>query len=196
MKHVINRLIVFISAILLVCPLYSQKLAVKTNLFSDVTTTINLGIEASVNDRMTVDVSGNYNPWTFSENKKLKHWIVQPEFRYWLHKGFKGHFLGAHLHGGEYNVGNIDTSLKILGTDLSIFKDNRYEGGLLGGGFTYGYAWPLSNRWSIEAALGLGYAYISYNRYDCAECGEQLGRGNYDYLGVTKLSLSIVYIIK
>ena len=57
---------------------YAQKAAVKTNLLYDATSTLNLGVEFGLARRWTLDVSGNYNPWTFSENRKMKHWLVQP----------------------------------------------------------------------------------------------------------------------
>lgn len=62
----------------------AQKAAIKTNLLYDATTTFNLGAEFALSPKWTLDVSGNYNPWTFSNNKKWKHWLVQPEARYWF----------------------------------------------------------------------------------------------------------------
>ena len=41
-------------------------LAVKSNLLYDATTTMNLGIEFGLAPKWTLDISGNYNPWTFS----------------------------------------------------------------------------------------------------------------------------------
>lgn len=68
----------------LICPALAQEAAVKTNLLYDATTTMNLGVEFGLSPKWTLDVSGNYNPWTFSKNKKWKHWLVQPEARYWF----------------------------------------------------------------------------------------------------------------
>lgn len=72
--------------------LSSQTVAVKTNLLYDATTTINLEGEVKLAARWTLGLSGNYNPWTFSEDKKMKHWLIQPEARYWLCESFAGHF--------------------------------------------------------------------------------------------------------
>ena len=63
---------------------FAQKVGIKTNLLYDATTTMNLGIEFGLAPKWTLDISGNYNPWTFSENRKMKHWLIQPEARYWL----------------------------------------------------------------------------------------------------------------
>ena len=41
----------------------AQRWAVKSNLLYDAATTVNLGVEAALGRRVTLDVSGNYNPW-------------------------------------------------------------------------------------------------------------------------------------
>ena len=65
----------------------AQRLAVKSNLLYDITSTINLGVEYEVAPRWTLEMSANYNPWSFSDNKKMKLWMLQPEARYWLCSG-------------------------------------------------------------------------------------------------------------
>lgn len=165
----------------------AQTIAVKSNLLYDATTTINLGAEVALTPKLTLDLSGNYNPWEFSENKKLKHWLVQPELRYWLCNKFNGHFLGVHAHYGEFNMGGI----KMLG-----MEDHRYEGNLIGAGLSYGYQWILNPRWSIEASLGVGYAYLDYKKYNCEKCGDYLGSYKKNYFGPTKVAVSLIYIIK
>ena len=93
-----------------------QHFAMKTNLLYDATLTANAGMEVGLAPKWSFDLSGNYNGWAV-DGKKWKHWLVQPEFRYWFCDHFAGHFLGVHLLGGQYNFGNFDTSLKVLGTD-------------------------------------------------------------------------------
>lgn len=172
----------------------AQKVAVKTNLLYDATTTFNLGVEFGLSPKWTLDVSGNYNPWTFDNNKKWKHWFVQPEARYWLCEKFNGHFFGAHLHGGQYNVGNIDFSHKFLGNDFKELKDHRFEGWFVGAGLVYGYAWVLGKHWNLEAEIGVGYAYTRYDKYECGTCGNKVDKGVHNYVGPTKAALSLVYV--
>lgn len=173
---------------------HAQKAAVKTNLLYDATATINLGAEFSLSPKWTIEASGNYNPWTFSDNKKWKHWMVQPAARYWLCEKFNGNFFGFHLHGGQYNIGNVDLNFKMLGTNLKNLKDYRYEGWFVGFGVSYGYSWILAKHWNIEAEIGFGYAYTKYDKYDCPTCGEKLGRSNRNYVGPTKAAISLVYL--
>lgn len=76
---------------------HAQRLAVKSNLLYDATTTVNLALEAGFSARWSVDLSGNLNPWTFSGNRKVKHWLVQPEIRRWNCEAFNRGFWGVHL---------------------------------------------------------------------------------------------------
>lgn len=173
----------------------AQKVAVKTNLLYDITTTANLGIEFSVAPKWTVDISGNLNAWTFSDNKKWKHWVLQPEARYWLCERFNGHFVGAHLVGGIYNMGNWNTDFTFLGTDFGQLKEHRYEGWLVGAGIAYGYHWMLGRHWSVEAEIGIGYVYTQADKYECPRCGEQLENNKpHHYVGPTKAAVNLIYV--
>lgn len=166
---------------------YLPKFAVKTNALYLATTTFNLGFEVALAKKLTLDVSGNYNPWEFKDNFQLKHWLVQPELRYWLCERFNGSFFGLHGHYAEMNVSNLD----IFG-----IGHDRYEGNLYGAGISYGYQWLISKRWSMEATIGVGYARLKYDKYACGECGEKIGHNTKNYFGPTKVGLSFIYVIK
>lgn len=86
-----------------------QKVALKSNLLYDATATVNAGVEIGLAPRWTFDISANYNGWTFSHDRKWKHWLVQPEARYWFCDRFAGHFIAAHALGGQYNIGGLKT---------------------------------------------------------------------------------------
>ena len=51
----------------------AQKVAVKSNLLYDATTTMNLGLEVALARKWTLDIPVNYNPWKF-DDARLKHW--------------------------------------------------------------------------------------------------------------------------
>lgn len=184
MKRIIYLLLLLVVA----TGAYSQKVAVKSNLLYDATATINLGVEIGLAEKWSLDLSGNYNGWKLGDDMRLKHWMVQPEARYWLCEKFNGHFFGLHGHYADYNVGGID----FLSENM---KNNRYQGKLYGGGISYGYQWLMSTRWSMEAVIGVGYAHLDQMKYPCAECGTGVAKDR-DYFGVTKLALSIIYFIK
>ena len=149
-KNKINRLAL---ALLFIAGTWNtgqaQEVAAKTNLLYDITTTFNLGLEVGLGPRMTLDISGNYNPWRFHDYR-LKHGLIQPELRYWTCEKFNGHFFGLHGFYGSYNVGGLPFNSNI--------RHNRYQGHLYGGGLSYGYQWILNDHWNLEASIGLGYA--------------------------------------
>ena len=104
-------------------------LAVKTNALYWATVTPNLGVEFALSRKLTMDISGNYNPWNWSGNKKFKHWLVQPELRYWLCDRFNGHFFGVHAFYAQFNM---------CGIEMFGWKHKRYQGDLFGAGIAYG----------------------------------------------------------
>ena len=166
---------------------YAPDFAFKSNLLYDATTTMNLGMEFRMGKKMTMEIPVSYNPWTFSEGRQLKLLLIQPELRYWLCEPFGGHFFGLHAHWAMFNVGGIE--------QLNM-KDARYQGDLYGAGISYGYQWMLGGRWSMEATVGVGYARLIYDKYQCKKCGTSLGHYEKDYWGPTKVGLSLIYFIK
>lgn len=171
---------------------FAQKVAIKNNLLYDATVTPNLALEIAMSRKMTLEMAAGLNFFDFSNNKKIKHFLVQPELRWWTCDVFNGHFFGLHGHGAQFNVGGWDIPVGRLDT----FRNNRYQGYLYGGGLSYGYQWLLRPRWNLEASIGGGYARIHYEKYPCTTCGTKLDEGHTNYLGVTKAAVSLIYIIK
>lgn len=175
--------------------LLAQDVAVKTNLLDDaVLLTANVGVEVGLEPKWTLEVSGNMNAWELSGGKEWKHWLVQPEARYWLCQRFAGHFVGAHLLGGQFNIGNVDIPFKFLGTNFKELKDYRWQGWMAGAGVAYGYTWILDRRWSLEGEIGIGWIYSRYDTYRCANCGKKVKKNTpHNYLGPTKAAINIIY---
>lgn len=161
-----NRILwITLLAILGLAPsLRAQDFALKTNLVSDAALSPNLGFEVGLAPKWTLDVSGQLNAWPVKD-RRWKHWLVQPEARYWFCRRFAGHFLGLHALGGQFNFGNWKHGTKFLGTDFAKLKDMRYQGWGAGAGVAYGYAWPVHPHWNIEAEIGIGWIYTSYDSY-------------------------------
>lgn len=164
--------------------------AMKTNLLYDATGSVNVGVEWAMSSRWSVDVSGNYNAWDFARKRKWHHLLVQPEVRYWFCESGNGHFIGVHLHGCKFNIAHVKMPFGLW----KELRHRRYQGDLWGGGFTYGYSWLLSKHWNVEAAVGVGYARVRYDKYPCASCGRLLDSGKKNYFGPTKAALSMVYV--
>lgn len=171
-----------------------QRIAIKTNLLYDATSTINIGLEAGLAPKWTLDISGNFNTWSKDSQTKWKHYMVQPEARYWLCDRFSRHFLGAHLIGGAFNFSGIDNNISFLGTDFSVLKDKRYQGYAYGAGLAYGFAFMLSRHLNLELEAGFGYICLDYDKFECSGCGQLSASGIHHYVGPTKAAVNLVFL--
>ena len=190
------------------------QVGLKTNLAGWGATNVNLGLEAGVGKRSTLEVMGYLNPWDFRDGRRFHLWAVQPEYRLWLSCGRgNGHFLGVHALGGQYNARNVNFPLRSLTwggsydenplfppgdhegawPDLRGANSGRHaEGWYVGAGVTYGYQWMLSRHWNLEASAGVGYAYSPMKYY--GRCERCVDKRRLHYAGPTNLQLSLIYI--
>lgn len=162
-------------------------MAISTNGLYWLTGTPNLGAEYSFRPHMTVAAGFNYNPFTYKNNRKMKHWLFEPEYRYWLSETFKGHYFGAHATVGGFNFGRLP---------IGALRDYRFEGGIYGAGITYGYQWILTSRLNLGINIGVGYFYLNYDKYYCQTCGDRIDHYHSNYFGPTKAAVSLIYLIK
>jgi hypothetical protein len=175
-------------------PAQAQDAAIKTNLVYDATATVNLGLEIGLAPKWTFDLSGNFNAWSKNDHTKWKHWMAQPEIRYWFCDRFSRHFVGAHLIGGAFNFGNLNNNISFLGTDFSKLSDHRYQGYAYGCGIAYGFAFMLSKHLNLELEAGFGYMCLDYETYECAGCGRWIDEDIHHYVGPTKAAVNLVYV--
>lgn len=157
----------------------AQDVAIKTNGLYWLSTSINAGVEFAGSDKVTFELTGAYNPWTFKDDKKMRFWLAQPQVKYWLCEKFEGHFVGAFVNGAQFFGG---------------FKKKRYDGYMAGFGFTYGYDWILSPHWNLEAEIGVGFEHLWYKESPRIPCTKCKSRKKKEYIGPNKASLSIMYI--
>ena len=200
-----NRKICF-SLIVFFCCFFTanaQHFAVKTNALYWATATPNVGLEAAMGERWTVELEGGYNPWTLDKEKnmKAKHWLVSPEFRYWFCNSFQGHFIGINGNYTQFNIGAIPvplqrTFISLNKTPEADLEKSRVEGWAVGAGITYGYAFPIARRWNLEFTAGFGYWYSIYNQYESRKCGLFRETVKKHALGPTSLGISFIYMIK
>lgn len=172
----------------------AQRVVLKHNVLLDVVHSPNLSLELGLNKKQTLDIQVGFNLFTYNkaDNSKFRHLTVQPEWRYWTCERFNGWFFGVHAHAGRFNAGNVTLPFNLFHT----VKDARYEGWFAGAGVGVGYQLPLSRRWSLEAEIGAGYAYVDYDKFACGQCGTRQQESSTNYFGVTRAGLSIVYVIK
>ncbi|MDL2291696.1 DUF3575 domain-containing protein [Bacteroides sp. OttesenSCG-928-F21] len=188
-----KKIVLLLIGLYNLCTLQGQVLEVKTNLVSDALFSPNLAMEILLSNQFTLDLSAHYNPFKEGDTKRWKHWVAQPELRYWFCSPFTtGRFVGVHLLAGEYNLGGVH--LPLLFNKHT--RDDRSEGWFAGAGLSYGYHWILSPHWGIEAVMGLGFVRIKYDRYRCIHCGDRLGSGYRNWIGPTKMAVSLIYVLK
>lgn len=168
----------------------AQQVSLKTNLLYGATTTPNLGAEITLGKKTSIGLDYGLNPWTFGGDKMIRHWMVNPSFRYWFCQPFMGHFLEADGFGGQYRFGQIKLPFGVMPQ-----LENRTRAGwYAGAGLSYGYALPLGRHWNLEGVIGVGYIYTHFKDYECGRCGAQIGERSRNYLGPTKLAFSLAYV--
>lgn len=178
-------------------PALSQQVAVKTNLLYWMTTTPNVGAEWRLYPHYSLSATVGYNAFNFGQHKnangialnpKFHNWVAMPELKYWFCYAFSKSYVGLHAFYGQYNVGGIGF--------IHALKDRRYDGWLAGAGISYGYEWQLGKRWALDTSVGLGYAYLEYDKYNCGACGRKYGSYHKHLFLPTKASVSVVYYIR
>lgn len=194
MKKLLTLLILSLTAVS--SALAQGEVGIKTNLlYGGYALTPNLGVEIGLGKRTTLDISGSYNWFNLdgkkNNNKKLVHWMVQPEFRYFLCEKFNGHFFGVHALYSQYNIGGHNLPM-LFGKGS---KDFRHQGWAAGAGVSYGYQLMLGRSWNLEFNIGVGYAQLKYDKYECKNCGDKVGKETKHYFGPTKAGVSLIWII-
>lgn len=160
--------------------LYGQRHSVSTNGISWGTLSLNAEYSARIGYKQSVHVPFSWNPWIFGGNKKMKHFTVSPQWRYWKTEVYLGHFLGANLIGSRYNVSR---------------GSYRFDGGAYGVGSSWGYAWLLNKRLNLEVQAGIGVVRTDYKRFDCGTCGDYLSKESKWFLVPNRLAVSLVYVL-
>jgi hypothetical protein len=177
----------------------AQKVAVGTNLLYWATGTVNINSEIAVAPKTSINISGTCNiPGLLyygdqTRNRKLWHWIAQPELRFWHTEVFNRGFVGIHAGGGAFDAGGITMPLGMVPN----FGTHRYEGWMAGAGVSYGWQWWVSPHWNFEATFGFGYAYMEYNRFVRPESNvaDEINKVHH-YFGPTKIGLSFSYLFR
>lgn len=124
-------------------------------------------------------------PWWKRKSKHQYYQIRQylAEGRYWLNNNASegGHFLGANIHGGIYDLENRKTG---------------YYGEFIGTSLTYGYKFSLNKKLALEFTVGGGYIFTDYDKYlPVGNCYVYQSSHKTHYWGVTKVGISLIWNI-
>ena len=161
---------------------YAQRLALKTNALEYLTLSPNLTLEARLSRVLTLQLGLGGNPITKPIGDfKATNFRVEPELRYWFNRPMARHFVTLSATAGFYNLQ---------------LKDRLYQGDVIMGGISYGYALVLSRHWNMEAEIGVGLGQFHGYHYNKATPRPRLP----NYRGIkpvpVRFALSFGYIFK
>lgn len=158
----------------------AQNYSLGVNIASMAVGSINIELSKAVSQKVTIHLPLSWNPVTFSNNKKLKHIMIQPGIRWWKWHNYSGYFGGVSVTAVQFNAG---------------INHLRYYGSTAGLTLSIGYAKMISKRWNIEAEVGIYSGWVSYNKYRRELCGDYEGTWRGIKLYPSKITLALIYII-
>lgn len=156
--------------------------SLKTNLLYDVLLSPSIELEYHFSPGWSVALEYNMAWWkNTGDNRTYQLAVISPEARHYFsaERSPNGHFVG--LFGGF-------TWYDLAGHHTGHRGDGYFAGA------TYGYSFRLSNKLSLEAALGLGYLHAHYKDYTPVD-GHHVYRRtrNSSYFGPLKVRLALVW---
>jgi len=182
-------------------------IALKTNMLFDLLFTPNVEVEVPIGNRWSLMVE-DWFPWLLHnkggnisigryvrpgndmKTSAYELWTLGVELRYWWQGAcpqarprLTGPFLGLYYANGKYDVE---------------WNSKGDQGEFNSVGLTYGYCWPLSRHWNLEASVSAGYFWGPRRHYKGEFDDTHLiwkYTGHTSYVGPTKLKLSLVWLI-
>ncbi|HIS11422.1 MAG TPA: DUF3575 domain-containing protein [Candidatus Avibacteroides excrementipullorum] len=118
-----------------------QRIAVKTNLLEWIVMSPNVGAEFVLGDKFSLEMDVAAGPFDFNK-VKLRHFTLQPEFRFWTGRPMAGHYVGLTGFFSNYSTR---------------FDKTSYSGDAFSIGASYGYVFVLGERLNLETYIGVGY---------------------------------------
>lgn len=151
--------------------LYAQRASVSTDVLKWATLSPNVSVEMMLSSRTTLNIESSINPFgELGGDLQLTHAMISPEFRFWFKRPQHSHFIGANILTSAYNIK---------------YGSNAFEGRTVAVGITYGYAFILSDRFSLTPTVGYGYGMVN-NTVDALREFKPMP---------TKIGLGFTYII-
>lgn len=160
--------------------LRAQRVAVKTNIADWITVSPNLGLEFTISNRLSIDLSIAAAPFKIKEDLYYQHIRLQPELRYWFLSPLTRHYAGITAFYSTYDIG---------------YKKKGYYGDSYAAGLTYGYNRILSRRWNLELSAGVGAIHYRMIRYTPGTPHPEPNEEGWKIAPV-KLGVAFVYILK
>lgn len=167
----------------------SRSLLLKTNAVAWGLAVINVAAEYDISPSFSALLPFYYSPADyFTSARKFRIFCVQPEVRYWFRQ-VDGLFTGVHVGIASYNYALKHSTYRYQNSDTGA--------PLLNMGLTAGYRLPLDKkqRWCLEFSLGVGYAYLNYDRFFNIPNGAYVDTRHENFFGIDHVGISVGYRI-
>lgn len=149
----------------------------------------NIAVEKKITGNVTAEILLGIKPIKYDEKENSISYLIQPEIKFWLLRSFEGFFIGYHTYYAHYGAGDIIFPYLRKGVP----ENNRNAGYLYGMGASCGYYWPISKHWNLEAVVGVGYIHMVYDKTLLNNLMNKKGRFDYNYFGLTKAAINLIY---
>lgn len=166
---------------LLLPRLHAQRVGIKTNALYWAALSPNIGLEFRLSRSFTLNLEGDFSPFKLKDDK-IHHANFAPEVRYW----FSGRPQARHFMGvmGLLSAYNLSWDRK------------AHEGLGAGAGLTYGYAFVLGRRWSLETTVGAGFFRYREKKFTVGERKPSAPNHTGVAFAPLKLGVTLTYLIK
>lgn len=158
-----------------------KRFSLRANLLRWATLTPDLGIEWRANDRWSLLFNASWTTWSWNDKDRryaLREFMPEVRYHFGAEKHWGG-YLGLQFKTGAFNYK---------------FSETGKQGDIIGGGVTGGYVLRLTNNFSLDFSLGLGYLHADYDEY-VVDRGVRLrcDPGTRNWWGPTHLGVSLVW---
>jgi len=178
MKKILSLLVVLLCLVCAPRTAKAQAIAIRTNLAEWGLMAPNMGVDFVLNEFSSVSISvGATAGEIYFKDAKVQH--GQLEYRYWFsQQPYENFFLGLQFTPAHYSM-----RLHHNGQDVT------HTGVAAPFGFNFGYSWPLTSKFNLEACYGAGW--IFYNN-SCSLAGASHNKA----FSTTNFGVNITYILK
>lgn len=180
LKHCLKVMLFLCLLFCSVPPLYSQRVALRTNAVDWLTASPNLGVEFAITPRLSMELTVAASPYKLMKDIYLEQTRVQGELKYWFKSPLLHHYVGATAFYASFDAG---------------LKTQAFYGDAYAAGLTYGYQHVLSRRWNIEYSVGAGGIHYRMARYTPGTEPPQPNETGWQWAPV-KLAVAFIYVLK
>ncbi|MFV0270729.1 MAG: DUF3575 domain-containing protein [Macellibacteroides fermentans] len=174
----------------------SLSFTLKSNLVLWTLGSPNLALERRLSNHFTAEFMLALNTEKNPQPDLLISYYIQSELRYWFLNAFDGGFIGIHPFYASKGVDKLVAPFgRYSDRNLQPWEKKDVYHNFYGVGVSCGYQWQLNTNWHFEASIGLDYMCRKSNNIELSKLKEQSNKLDTYFWGLSKLRISIVYIL-